>query len=179
MKHIFLLAFIFILFSCKKENKKETTPEVSTETVKEEQGNFELAVNGIIEMDDTFRLYYLLGEEKEITKENSISLDIMGSTDPQTMLFKLPIDELPTRLIIKYGNESKSQKIQFENILISFEGSELSIKGDRFIQFFSPNEFITYDRENAIATSTAINGDYKPTFYSRAVLEQKIDAVFY
>ena len=135
--------------------------------------------SAIIENNDTITLYYLEGEEINITKENSIPIEIIGSDVQQTLDFKLDEDVLPTRLIIKYGNDDKRQKIKFLDSKLEYQGKEIVIKNGMFYQFFIPNEYIDFNQAEQIAISTKKNGDYNPIFFSRKILEDKIDYTLY
>lgn len=175
---ITLFSFTFILFTNCKESKKETSnTEIKIEEVQEDY--FTFIINAIIENDDTFTLFYLEGEEKNITDENSVSIDVYGNPNQQTLEFRLTEDVLPTRLILRYGTLESSQKIQFIDSKLSYYDEEILIAGNKFYQFFIPNKFIEFNQEEQTAISEKKDGKEGPIFYSRKVLEDKIDFFFY
>lgn len=174
MKKIILLLLVVITFSCKSEKKeKETTPIV--EEI-EQKNAFTLSINAVVENDDSFILFYLEEGQTKINLKNSITANVLGSLDPQELNFKIKEEVLPTKLFLRFGNDQKFQKINFLTTYLSFGENSFSIENEKFFQFFNPNKFIDYDRENFIAISNEVDGEYKPRFGSRAVL---IDKIFY
>jgi len=178
-KAIFISLFILII-SCKDE-KKAKDIEGSTTLVKVDNTDdyFSLSIEATIEQDDDFVLYYLEGDEVNISNENSVPLKVTGSMFPQNLIFNLQEDILPTKLIIKYGNEQKNQKMQFYGGEINYLGEKIVMDSYKFYQFFIPNLYIDYNQKNHIAISKEKNGKYEPIFFSRKVLEDKIDYTFY
>ena len=180
-KYVYLLV-VFVIMSCNEERKKSDIPEpVKSENVLDTNNNdyFTFRINAVVENDDKFILYYLEENQKDITNENSVELNVVGGNSPQDLSFRLKENVLPTKLVLKYGNEQKQQKIQFIQAEISYEGDKIEIDAYKFYQFFIPNEYITYDQDNHIASSREINGKYNPVFFSRKVLEDKLDYTFY
>jgi len=182
-RFFYLLILALAVTSCKDEKKQvDSTDSNEVETVPEEPNNavfFTLKINAVVEKDDKATLYYLEGEQTDITTENSVEINIIGSELQQEMIFRLNEDILPTKLVLKYGNEEKAQKITFVNAELSYNEQKIEIDAYKFYQFFIPNAFIEYDQENHIATFKEVNGEYNPIFFSRKVLEDKIDYTFY
>lgn len=182
MKKLVYLVLVFAIISCKEEKTKPTITEpIEVEAAVETNNDdfFTLRINAAVEYDDKIILYYLEEDQKNITNENSVELFVSGGVSPQDLLFRLQENVLPTKLILKYGNEQKQQKIQFIEAEISYEGEKIEMDAYKFYQFFIPNEFIVYDQNNHIATSREKNGQYNPIFFSRKVLEDKLDYTFY
>ncbi len=179
MRYSFIfIAFFIVVFSC-KENQKKNSDE-NSDSVSGKVSNddyFTLTVNAIVEKDDTFTLLYLEGDQKDVSEENSIKINVSGDTNAQTLIFRLEEDVLPTKLLLRYSNPEKSQRIQFFEAQLSYYGEEFLIKRNQFYQYFIPNEFIEYNIEEEIATSKEKDKKYKPCFYSRKILEERIDLI--
>ncbi|MEY8849455.1 hypothetical protein AB9K26_11595 [Psychroserpens sp. XS_ASV72] len=172
----FKTTFILLLlltFSCKDEKRTADT------NVQEKKEYFSFTINAVIEKDDEFTLFYLDEENTDIKKENSVSVKTKGSSTPQELFFQLPDDTLPLRLLLRYGNDEKSQTIQIVDAKLSYHGKDIIVSRQNFFQFFNPNKFIDYNQEEFKAVSKEMDGTYSPTFISRKVLENKIDHKLY
>ncbi|WP_412987483.1 hypothetical protein [Pontimicrobium sp. IMCC45349] len=182
-KLIKVFILVMLLVGCKGNDKKEETinhKNNNEEVVKEvSDDNFLMTLNAKVIEDDTFTLFYMKDGDKAITKKNSISVKVVGSNEPQTIEFKLEDNVLPMRLFLKFKNEIKRQRIDILNASLSYEGEEFYIEGNRFFQFFAPNNYIEYDRDNATAIGKVVKDNYAPSFSSRKVLEDKIDFYLY
>ncbi|RMZ50330.1 hypothetical protein EB822_09020 [Flavobacteriaceae bacterium PRS1] len=175
MKKIVLVLLIVLVFACKSENKnKAEQPPKAIETVQKDV--FTLSINAIVENEDTFILFFLEEGQEHITKKNSATVKVQGSVEPQEIRFIIKEEVLPTKLLLRFGNEQKAQKIEFLTTELSYGENSFIIEKDRFFQFFIPNKYIEYDRENSIAISKEIEEEYEPRFGSRNVL---IDKIFY
>lgn len=164
---------LFAFASC-KDDKKSLDVEKNTAVLENNDDYFSLSINAIVENDDKFILFYL-EEERDITKENSVSVNVIGSTEPQLLVFKLHEDVLPRKLVLRFGNEEMKQKIKFQDSRIDYHDKEIVMDSAKFYQFFIPNEFIDYNQEESTASTKINNGNYNPTFFSRKVLEDKIN----
>lgn len=182
MKNLIYLILVVAIISCKEEKAKPNNSEplkVENKVENDNEDYFTLRINAIVEYEDTFTLHYLEENEKDITNENSVKLNVLGNPSPQDLYFRLKENIVPIKLVLKYGNEQKQQKIQFVEAEISYEGEKIEIDAYKFYQFFIPNEYIDYDQNNHTAVSKEKNGQYNPVFYSRKVLEDKLDYTFY
>ena len=175
---------LILMFSCKNENteKTENTKESKENEVVEDKKNedyFTLTLDAIVKNNDEFSLFYLEGEQNSITKENSLTVNVAGNNLEQSIVIQLQEDVLPTRLIFKYGKNLTSQSIQIKGARLNYNGDEIVISDQNFFQFFIPNSNIVYNRETYIASSKEVNGKHEPVFYSRKILEDKLDYTFY
>ena len=180
MNKFYIYLFIALAISSCKENKSETD-KIAIDSIdaeiNENEGPdfFALRMNVVVEKDDNLTLFYLEEGQDKISKKNSISIPVKGSENFQTLTFRIDKDILPTRLILKFGNEEKYQKMVFDEILISYEGREILIAKENFFWNFNPNKFIDYDRTNFTAIVTEKEGVFNPFFVSRKTLEDRID----
>lgn len=178
MKGTIILSLILtIAFSCKNDKKAEEIKE--SFKLNENKEYFSLTINAIIEYNDEFKLFYLEENEKAITKKNSVSVLVEGNILPQELKFQITKDIIPTKLVLMFGNDERHQKVQFVDAKLNYYDKEIFIEKERFYQFFIPNEFIEYNQEEYTAIANEKNGNYNPAFFSREILENKIDITFY
>jgi len=176
-KVIFFL-LLSITFSCKQKNNTEK--ELEQNNQKEAINYFSLIIEATIKSDDTFTLFYLENDEKNISRKNSVSIKVQGSDALQNLKFELTKDVLPTRLILRLGGkEPKEQLVKFNMIELGYRNHKISIEKEKIFQFFNPNKFIDYDQVNFTASPKEIEGEYMPNLFSRVVLENKIDTIFF
>ncbi|RLD27260.1 MAG: hypothetical protein DRI75_09940 [Bacteroidetes bacterium] len=171
MKKVFLVLLLVTTVSCKKENKDKVKLPVV-----EQKDFFTLTINAIIENDDEFSLFFLEEGQINITKKNSVTVNVLGSSEPQELIFTIKDEVLPTKLFLRFWYGQKAQKITFLITYLSYGENSFIIEKDKFFQFFIPNKYIEFDKENFIATAKEVGGEYKPRFGSRTVL---IDKIFY
>jgi hypothetical protein len=177
-KIILFMVTCVIFLSCKNDTKQvEITTDDEVEWADKGNENFTLNLNMVVKENDTFTMYYLTDDMKAITKEKSVSVHVSGNSNIQSLKFKLEEKILPTRILLKF--KSENQKIKFLETSLTYEDKEFKFNGDRFFQFFAPNDNIEYNRATATATSKNVDDKFNPTFSSRKVLEEKIDFYLY
>jgi hypothetical protein len=176
MNKIYIYLFLIIAFlGCKEEKKTSENPVENEINEKNESDSFfTLKINAKIEKDDNLILFYLEEDQDNISKKNSIELPVVGKDNFQNLTFKVNRDVLPTRLILKFGNEEKSQTIVMNEVKISYHENDISISKENFFSFFNPNKFIEYDKTTYTAIATEKDGVFNPFFVSRKTLEDKI-----
>lgn len=105
-----VLSALVILFmvSCKNDTKETTKDE---EKLPE---TFNVSFNLTVKKDDTFQLYYTEDGTLNFGDALSVKSVVKGSESPQEILFKLPVDVLPTNIRLDLG-ENKDQ----ENIVVN------------------------------------------------------------
>ena len=178
MKRLYTLLLVLVtMVGCKDEKSKitktTTTSEAISEPEEEHVGLF-LTFKAIVDYDDNFKLFFLDEGQKDINQKNSVALQVIGSEEPQEMVFFLNEGIMPEKLFLMFGNEQKQQRITFINTTISYKDEVIQFDKDKFFQFFVPNQFIDFDVENSIATAKEVNGKYKPFLSSRDVLIDKM-----
>ena len=179
MKNFFLSIFcITVLNSCKNDNTKSSDPNP---IIEESSNAFSMTINGIVRYDGEFALYYLLdGGEKDISDKQVVIIDIIGSTEVQKLFFQLPNEnELPIKLILKFNSVENIQDLKIMDALIEYNNNDIFISAENFYQYFIPNEFIDYKEDDFTYTANEKNGLFRPCFFSRKVLDDRINFSFY
>ncbi len=174
-KIIFILSLVLII-SCKQEKKEQ----VDTNQKREPINFFNVKIDAVVKGDDTFTLFYLEGNEKNITRENSVSIKVKGGEASQNLEFQLKEDVLPTRLVLRLGGpEASDQKIVFNTIEVGYRNHKITVEKEKIFQFFNPNKFINYNQDTFTATPKEVDGKFRPNLFSRRILENKIDTTFF
>lgn len=183
MKKIVLaIVLLTSIVSCKND-KKETekvveneTPEVKEEVVKKDF--VLLTLNAVVPKDDTFVLQFTEDPTFKFKASDKMKVDIKGSNVPQDVIFKLPNKVIPTKFMLKVGRKNY-EGVTISKLTISNEDRVFEISKENFYQFFNPNKYIDYNREEKTFTSKEIDGRYIPTFISRPVLIQRLEEIVY
>ncbi|MGY0391267.1 hypothetical protein ACW5R3_01750 [Bizionia sp. KMM 8389] len=181
-RNIFILTttlFLFV-FSCKE--KKEVTPveavSPTEEVVVEETSSFfSFELDAEFQNDDKIVLYYLTPDSETISKDQSIEKEVVGSTNIQTVNFQLPEDILPTRILVKFG-ENGEQVLKVNKVSLAYGENSIQVPDSLFNQFFKPNKGAVYNKEG-YSIEAVKDAAQKPMFFSRKTLEDKIDLNFF
>src|SRR5690606_17490970 len=164
-----------------KNDKKGTTPSQDTKEAEEvlvDKNILSFIINAIASQNDEFIVYYLDVDDKEISNNRSISKSVKGSEIQQKITFDFPEGVIPTRIIIKTG-KNKENKIDIIDAIFVLNDKDFKISGDRFFDYFIPNEFIEYDKATSSYSFKFVNEKFNPSFLSRKVLIDKLEMIFY
>lgn len=175
-----LIILVLLTISCKgekqsnQEQKKEELNQPNQELI--EKDFFTFSINAVFKKNDSIYFYYLTPEVDKITIKNSLQKNVEGSVEPQTISFNLPEEVLPTRIFFRYG-DNKEQKIDVKNVKLSYGKNIINIPDSLFIQYFNPNKSAIFSKED-YSLKVNTNNNQNPMFFSRIVLENKIDLTF-
>ena len=103
------------LFSCKENKETDQNNPQSVEVVKEDF--FKVTLDVVVKKDDNFHLYFTEDGSILFNEEKSVWTQIKGSDKPQTVVFTLSKDVLPTaiRLDLGYGVNPLQSEIEIIN----------------------------------------------------------------
>ena len=154
------LIAIFML-SCKESNTLN-------------KGEFNISLEIRILNDDRISVYYIEEEAMEYQEEKSVSLQVNGSPNTQTVMFSLP--ELPIRFRIDLGEVGFLEEVVIKEIRLNYLGKTVHIDQNVLHRFF---------KENIYAKSTQngykrmyVSGRYDPFIESTALLHQRMNLTF-
>lgn len=124
---LFSVLVAVLITSCKGDKKEE---------VKDEQKlpeTFNVSFNLTVKKDDTFQLYYTEDGTLNFGDALSIKSVVKGSDKPQEILFKLPVDVLPTNIRLDFGENKEQEDIVVNSMKLKyfdkvFEAKENLIK---------------------------------------------------
>lgn len=151
---------LFALISCKDSPKEEVNASKHL--------TFELSAT--VYYDDVFKLFYVNEGQQHITVDQMVKVEVKKSTEIQTINFTTQSQEIPTKLLLVFGNDEKRQKLIVNSCSVSLGYDKIDISRDKFFQMFIPNKYIEYDNDKATATAGVVNGDFKPSFRAREIL---------
>jgi len=175
-KILFVFAlFITIFFSCKEEKKTE---EVLTEETKEVlYENFTVTLGIVAKKDDNLHLYFTEDNSINFTEDKSVWAEIKGNEANQQVVFKLPINAIPTdlRLDLGYGKNPEQMEILINSINFNYFDKSLVIKGSEVSNYFYPNKQNTV-LDNLTGTVKRIKVDQEtaPSLYPHTALEEAL-----
>jgi len=105
---------ILVIASCKDESK---------EAAKDEQKlpeTFNVSFNLTVKKDDTFQLYYTEDGTLNFGDALSVKSVVKGSDKPQEVLFKLPVDVLPTNIRLDLGENKEQESIVVNSMKLKY-----------------------------------------------------------
>lgn len=177
MKTKKILASLFALMvvvACKDNKETEAAETKAAEQPKE---TFKVAFDLIIKKDDSLQLYYKDETMKDWVFDKCVTTVVKGSDNVQKVEFALPEDMMPTELRFDFGSNKEQEEIQIKNFKMQYFQKSFEAKDTLFYQYFIPNEYIDYNRNQAIAKPKVVNGNYDPFAFSREVLTTQIQNI--
>lgn len=102
MKKLIIILLCASLFSCKNETKSEDK-QVAVEKEEIDKTLMRITFKVIAEKDDKASLFYTEDNTINFDDKKTIWADVIGSTNPQEVVFTLPKDVLPTHLRLDLG----------------------------------------------------------------------------
>jgi hypothetical protein len=164
---ILLASVMFLLIvSCKNESKET---EAKSEKLPE---TFNVAFNLTVKKDDTFTLYYTEDGTMNFGDALTVKSVIKGSDAPQEILFKLPVDVVPTNIRLDFGDNKDQENIVVNSMRLKYFDKVFEAKTNLVKNLFYTVESQTkYDE----ATSTVIlvktpGQAYDPLMWSNELL---------
>jgi hypothetical protein len=173
MRSVILKAFAisFFIISC-KENVQEKEPVV-TQEIKEEP--FTVTVNGVVDKDDTFQIFYNEEGTDVFAPEDAVTINIKGSSAPQDMVFALPSGVEPQVIRFDIGANDQLKKVKINSFTLSYADKSFTVKGKEMDKYFITNSQIKFDAANSEANITTNGTDpYDPLFVSTPALKEQI-----
>lgn len=153
MKNATLLILALLLFSCQKSNKAY-------------ESNY-LILEGVIQKNDEFQLFYSRSLFKEYTEKQSVKKKIVGSQNVQKIKFEIPKGYSPLRIRLDLGNNINQKKILIKGVTMLMYDKKEYITKDNFKDFFLCNENAEFKKESGVIEFNLISGSYDPYFISK------------
>jgi hypothetical protein len=132
MRKLIIVAIsLVVLVSCKNETKQEkTTIDYS--------GNFTLTIDVLIEKNDVFQLFYNEDASDMFIDQNSKIIEVLGSSEFQTVSFEFPENAFPRALRFDISSNPEQDAVKFGNIKIKYFEKNIEINGSDFSKYFFP-----------------------------------------
>ena len=175
----YVLILLVSLMSCKNNSRKDSIKEGTKEIMKIKEEI--LTADDILKVhlylkvqkDDIFEVYYTSDSvEEKFSAKRKIRKKIRGVFQKQNIVFELPINVLPYKFRIDFGQNKEQLPIEIDNIKLELNGEFIYIEQSLLESFFAFNQFIEYDsgRINIIE----VNGKRDPFIISKALLIKKM-----
>jgi hypothetical protein len=144
---------------------------ISCANVKEEQTIVKIDLKSL--NDEKIQFFYINNEIEYFTDELMFTNKIEGSTQFQTVEFKLPKDFRLNRLRIDLGENKLETPISIKKIHIYYGNKIIEIDKKTMNRFFSTNIYLKTS-DFVIFERSYIAKKYDPFLKSTALLEKKI-----
>lgn len=135
--------------------------------------NYSIEIEGLFKKNDKIELYYLV-EGKDWNNDNSVSQAIYASNKMQKIILDLPKEANPKNFRIDLGVNPSQGYVTIKNISIKYKDKTLDGANENFIDWFAPNEFVSWDMNYYGYKLSSINGSYDPYLIGTDLLVDKI-----
>jgi hypothetical protein len=176
MKNVLITVLsILTFFSCKNEVTK-IEPDELPET-------FEVKFNLTVPKDDVFTLYYTEDKSLNFDDKMSVKTKVIGSENPQDILFKLPVDVAPTNIRLDFGDNVandftniNSLNLKYYNKTFSVNFKDLQNGVNQYFYFLDTQ--VKYDIAESKVTFLKPQGQiYDPLMWSNDLLSEEISKI--
>ncbi len=159
MKNIVLVAALSFLSiavtSCKTDEKVDTT--------KEQSDNIQVIVELKVQNNDIIQLFWAADAPDAYNGDNSISYNIYGSPNLQTITFDLPKNAKPKNLRLDIGGRNPNQApISIKNISVKYKDASIDGDNGKYEKMWNTNACMKYNFETIEYNLTNDNGTFDP-----------------
>lgn len=145
MKRLILLFATTVVFlSCGKEKKTEQENLENPSVEEVEKNEFVVLLNAIYEKDDTCKVFIYDENDNEVLNEQ-IKVAVKGSSQPQTVEFKLPVGYVPYNLGVGFSCSNKEQESFIMKGIIIKNGEELVYQPEDYLKYYANNDQVIMD----------------------------------
>jgi hypothetical protein len=192
VKNLTLLASIFVVvISCKNDKNTENSNTKNNENinlkssesvevqVENDFDKFIISIEAIVTKDDKFHLMYLTDDITSWSSKGLIKKEIKGQDVAQTIEFKLPKGNFPTKFRVDLGFNKEQKKIDLYKIKFQFEGNEIVVEENMIERSFIPNVYATYSKDNkADLVLSEEKGKYNPLIIATDHIMNRLNIKF-
>lgn len=170
-----LLSALTVLFlmSCKNDGKEKETTEESGKLPE----TFNVSFNVTVKKDDTFQLYYTEDKTLNFGDAMSVKTLVKGSDLSQEILFKLPVDVVPTNIRLDLGDNKEQGSVVMHSMKLKYFNNIFEAKENLTKKYFYFQENqLKYDE--ATSTLTLVNTEgqtYDPLMWSNELLGVELE----
>ena len=112
-----------------------------------EDGRFRILIKGVFKSDDLLLLYYTEDSLEKFDIKKSISKEIKGSNQEQTVIFMLPKGHFAIKIQLDISDRKTQKGIEISSIIISELKNKTKIEKNDLSKYFLPNNYIDFDKE--------------------------------
>lgn len=169
------ILFIAMIFTACK-NEKTKTSEID-KTTPEKNDFFSVSFNLIVHKDDNFHLYYTEDGTINFNEKQSVWMPIKGENSLQEVVFKLPVDVVPTNVRVDFGfgkNETQSDVI-LKTFKMGYFDKKFEVSDSKIFDYFYPNKETTIiDINSNSLKRIKIDQQSGPSLYPHIALSEQI-----
>lgn len=170
-----ILIIAVVLFSC-KDDKNKINKEDSNSKI-EANNFFKVSLDLIVLKDDNFHLYYTEDGTINFNEKQSIWFPIKGGEKVQEVVYKLPVDVIPTHLRLDFGfgkNETQSDVV-IKSFKMNYFDKNFQVNDTKIFDYFSPNELSTIiDKSSSTLKRLKKDQETGPSLYPQIILVEEI-----
>ncbi|MEH6769967.1 hypothetical protein [Maribacter arcticus] len=163
LNKLFLLVVFFI--SCGTNEKRP------------QENIFKVILTVKVIEDDKFQLFYIDSANGKYNERDVVSVNVEGSQDFQSIVFKLPLKAFPRQFRIDIGENKIESPVEIDTLKIMFGSKKLVMNNMTFNRFFKHNVYIE-ENEHGIYSRRIINKKYDPFFSSTEFLKKHLELKF-
>lgn len=160
----------FVLFltltSC---NQKEESATISKD-------NFTVTIEGVFGKNDKLQVFYLT-KDSEWNDENSVVMPVYAYSEMQKIVVALPEKVSPINIRVDVGENKFQSNITIKNISVLYKTKTIDGNNGNFMDYFYPNEFISWDPEYYGYKLNSIGNAYDPFFMGNDLLISKLEQI--
>lgn len=132
---------------------------------------YRVAIEATVLEDDVFQLFYLKEDADAYSEAFSLKQTVSGSADAQVLYFDLPSEVNIKKLRVDIGQNEYQGEIKLNSISIIRNNKKATFEKGEIYKIFSPNNFISIDRDSVRLSLTPVNGRYDPFLLSADITE--------
>lgn len=167
-----IMIVIFIMYvsvSCNKRGDRNNPRPIEAKQKKNKSQILEVSFDIKSKDDNQYILYYKDGTTEWFDENHTIWVGASGGEKYKTVTFRFDKDVKPNELRLDIGlNEFKNNSpIEIGGGAFKYSGNSKEFNSSQFMQYFSPNQCITYDSiTKQYFFNTDENGKFDPFFVS-------------
>ena len=175
-KLVTFLLLVLTITACKNEgNDGKKNSEVKKEEAVESV--FTVTLDLIARKDDNMHLYYTEDSSINFDEVKSVWAQIKGNESTQQVIFKLPLNAVPThlRLDLGYGKNVEQTEIVLNKISFNYFDKNFVASGQDIFNYFYPNKDNTIlDKQTGSLKRLKIDQETAPSLYPHTTLEEEL-----
>jgi hypothetical protein len=160
---IFLLLFSAIaILGCKNDQTDTTKGAAAAEAPDD---TFKVIAKVIVKEDDNLSLFYTEDGSTDFKNEPLWS-KVVGSAEPQEVIYTLPKDVFPTQLRLDFGVSPEQVDVTLQSVTFQYKDKSRTIAGAELGNFFRADDSkCTFDPATGIITAPLKDGKKLPSLY--------------
>lgn len=180
----FVLMFCIAIVSCKSDKKEnriieEKENKIENQVVEQpKENNLQVSFNVIISSDMELLLRYTQNETLKYSPNNFVKVNVIGSNEPQDIIFALPANVFPTDMRMNFRGGIKDS-ISLYNVSFKMGQRTFEVPKEKIWNFFNPNMLTDFNQEKNTFFVKDEKENALPGFNFRPVLTETLEGKVY